>query len=282
VASAISALFAAPARAPAATTPLEVQGGQYTGYDGTQLFYRRTGKGPTVILLHRFLSDGPRNWFNTGVAQAICDAGLSVVAPDARAQGLSAASPGPDAKDVLAMDVEALIRTLGLKSFHLFGYAIGARTAVRLMVRGARPERCILSGVGITGVVNVERIDAPNIETIRAGRNARDPRLGILVQSAIKLQKLKPAALIAVLKSEVSTSRAELAQLHTPILVMNAAKDNIEGSPAELAAALPEAAVLRLPGDHFSVLRDPKLAQTAAAFLKSREPPARFAAAAAL
>ncbi len=278
--TALAALVAAPARA--ATTALEAQGGQFTSFDGSELFYRRMGKGPPVVLLHNLLSDGPRAWFNTGIAQAIVEGGFSVVAPDGRAQGLSAGQRGDLPKDALALDVEALIHALNLRSYRLFGYAMGARTALRLMARGARPERCVLGGTGITGVINTERAAATNIQTIRTGRDARDPQLGVLVQSAIRLQKLKPEALIAVLRSEVSSTRAELAQMKSPVLVLDGDKDEIEGSPTELAAQLPNAAVVRVPGTHFSVIREPRFAQTAVAFLKSKEPPARFAASAAL
>ncbi|HEY5410081.1 MAG TPA: alpha/beta hydrolase [Caulobacteraceae bacterium] len=279
MATALATLAAGAARA---ATPLEAQGGQYAGFDGAQLFYRSMGKGPPVILLHSFLNDGPRAWFNTGVAQTLVGAGFSVIAPDARAHGLSAAPPGPYPKDVLAMDVEALIRTLKLRSYHLFGYAIGARTAIRVMVRGGRPERCVLGGTGLDGIIDVERLATANIGTIRTGRNARDPHLGVAVQSAIRLQKLKPAALIAALRSQVSTTRAELAQIRTPTLILNAVKDDLEGSPALLAGLLADGALMRTPGNHFSALSEPRFAQLASDFLKSHETPARFVAAAAL
>jgi pimeloyl-ACP methyl ester carboxylesterase len=280
LATALSAFVAGPAWA--AGAPLEAQGGQYSSFDGAQLFYRRMGSGPPVVLLHSFLNDGPRTWFNTGIAQVLVQAGFSVVAPDCRALGLSAAPAGAYPKDVLAMDVEALIRALRLKPFRLFGYAMGSRTALRLLARGWKPERCVLGGTGIQGAVDVERLAAANIETIRTGRNARDPRLGVRVTSAIRLQKLKPDALIAVLRSQVSTTRAALAQIRTPVLVLDGDKDTVEGSPAELAALIPDAAVMHVPGDHFEALRDPRFAQIAAAFLKSKDPPARFAASAAL
>ena len=277
-----SALFALAAGRARAAPLFEAQGGQYASFDGTQLFYRRMGQGPPVILLHGFLSDGPRMWFNTGIAQTIAGAGFSVIAPDARAHGLSAAPTGSYPKDVLTLDVEALVRLLKLKSYRLFGYAMGARTAVRMLARGARPERCVLGGTGAAGALDVERVVRPNIETVRSGRSARDPRLGVLVQSAIRLQKLKPAALIAVLSSQISTPRAALAAIRTPILVLYGDKDDQEGSPSELAALFPSAAVLRTAGDHVSALREPRFGQLAAAFLKSDDPPSRFAAAAAL
>jgi pimeloyl-ACP methyl ester carboxylesterase len=282
VLSALSSLALAGGAAARAAAPLEAQGGQYSSFDRAQLFYRRMGKGPPVVLLHGFLSDGPRTWFNTGIAQAIAAAGFSVIAPDARAHGLSAGSSPPYPKDVLAMDVEALAQVLKLRSYRLFGYAMGARTAVRLMARGAKPERSVLGGVGGVGILDPARVTAPNIETIRTGRNARDARLGVLVQSAIRIQKLKPAALIAVLGSQVATPRPALEAIRTPILVLNGDKDDVEGSPTELATLFPSAAVMRTPGDHVSSLREARFAQLATAFLKSDELPARFAAASAL
>ena len=262
--------------------PLEAQGGQYSSFDGAQLFYRRMGSGPPVVLLHGFLSDGPKTWFNTGIAQLIAQAGFSVVAPDLRALGLSASPAGPYPKDALAMDVEALIHSLRLKPVRLVGYAMGSRIAMRLMARGLRPERCVLGGTGIDGALDVERLAANNIETIRTGKNVRDPRLGVRFTSAIRLQKLNPQSLIALLRSQVPTTRAELAQIKSPVLVLDGDMDSYEGSGAELAAQMPDAALAHVPGDHLQALRDPRFGQIAAAFLKSKDPPTRFVASAAL
>jgi pimeloyl-ACP methyl ester carboxylesterase len=275
-AATLSALAAGAARAAVIPRVYEVQGGQYPGPDGAQLFYRRMGTGPAVVLLHGFLSDGPRSWFGTGLAQTLVQSGFMVVAPDARAHGLSAAPPGPYLKDVLAMDVEALIHVLGLRSFRLFGYGMGSRTAIRLMARGSRPERCILGGTGIDAALDVERLAADYIESMRSGRDGRDPRLGVLIQAAIRLQKLNPEALAADLRSMVSTPAAELSGVGTPILVLDGARDDVEGSPDALAALFRDAAVLRTHGDHATALREPRYAAVAAAFLKSRVPPANF------
>ncbi len=180
------------------------------------------------------------------------------------------------------MDVEALIHALRLKPVRLVGYAMGSRIAMRLMARGLRPERCVLGGTGIDGAVDVERLAANNIETIRTGKNIRDPRLGVRFTSAIRLQKLNPESLISLLRSQVPTTRAELAQIRSPILVLDGDQDNYEGSGAELVAQLPDAALAHVPGDHLQALRDPRFGQIAAAFLKSKDPPTRFAASAAL
>jgi pimeloyl-ACP methyl ester carboxylesterase len=261
--------------------PYEVEGGQFKSFDGAQLFYRRVGKGPPVILLHGLLGDGPRTWFATGVAQGLAGAGFSVIAPDARAHGLSAAPIEAAAypKDVMALDVEALIQSLRLRSVRLLGYAMGGRTAVRLMVRGeARIERAVLGGVGDRGVTQTERIAPSYAEPILQGRASRDPRLGVAVQAAIRLQRLRPRALLALVRSEPSTPPAGLARIRTPVLVVTGTADRVEGTAEALAALLPAARAEHVAGSHLGALRDRRFAPLSAAFLDSTLAPARFVA----
>ena len=123
---------------------------------------------------------------------------------------------------------------------------------------------------------DVERLVTENTEAIRTGRTSRDPRLGVLVQAAIRLQKLNPQALIADLNSQVSTPATELARVRAPILVLDGEHDNVEGSPYALAGLFRDAAVFLTRGDHMTALREPRYAAVAAAFLKSRAQPSNF------
>ena len=276
--AALSSLLAGRARAAPTPGVYEVQGGQFKSFDGVQLFYRRMGEGPPVLLLHGLLGDGPRTWFSTGIAQSLAGAGLSVIAPDARAHGLSAAPIDPAAypKDVEARDVEALIHFLKLGSVRIVGYAMGARTAIRLMALGSKVDRGVLGGIGDQSVTETESLAPFYTEPIIHGRNARDPRLGVTVQAAIRLQRLKPEALIALVRSERSTPEPVLARIRTPLLVVAGSADRLEGSAERLASLFPSARVEHTAGSHLGALRDPRFAQLAAAFLQSRTPPALF------
>jgi len=278
LAAVVSALLAGRAHAAPILGPYEVKGGQFSSFDGVQLFYRRMGKGSPVLLLHGLLGDGPRTWFSTGIAQSLAAAGFSVIAPDARGHGLSAAPVDPAAypKDVEAMDVEALIRFLNLGSIRTVGFAMGARTAVRLMARGARVERAVLGGVGDRGVTEAERLAPFYAEPILHGRASRDARLGVTVQAAIRLQKLKPEALLALVRSERSTPAASLARIRTPVLVITGTADHVEGSAEGLARLFASGRAEHTAGSHLAALRDPRFAQLAAAFLRSHGPSAQF------
>ena len=273
--SALSPLCASAASPPG---PYEVQGGQFKSFDGVQLFYRRMGEGPPVLLLHGLLGDGPRTWFATGVAQSLAAAGFMAIAPDARAHGLSAAPTDPSAypKDVQARDVDALIRFLNLGSVKVVGYALGAHTAVRLMARGARIERGVLGGIGALNVTQTEKFAAIYGELIKDGRAAGDPVLGVAVQAAIRLQKLNPQALLALIRSDRSTSPRALAKIRTPLLVITGRADRSEGTAEGLAELLGDARAEHTAGSHISALREPRFAQLTSAFLTSHASSARF------
>ena len=115
----------------------------FTSSDGFELSWQELGEGRPVVLLHGLFSDADTNWIRFGHAEAIAAGGFRVIMPDLRAHGASArpheASAYPP--DVLADDGLALVDHLGITDYDLGGYSLGARTAVRMVVRGARPGR---------------------------------------------------------------------------------------------------------------------------------------------
>jgi len=104
-------------------------------------FRHELGEGRPVLLLHGFTSSAQGNWVAPGIAGKLAAAGFRVIAPDCRGHGGSDAPTDPAAwpADIMVDDVLALIGQLGLNDYDLGGYSMGARTAARLMVRGARP-----------------------------------------------------------------------------------------------------------------------------------------------
>ncbi|MDR7118561.1 alpha/beta fold hydrolase [Caulobacter sp. BE254] len=128
---------------------------RFQSFDGVSIGYRTLGEGWPTLLLHGFLASAEANWFLPGIAAAVAAAGRRVIAPDLRGHGRSDAPTDPAAwpRDVLAMDQEALIAHLHLSDYDLVGYSLGARTAVRMAVRGARPRKLVLAGMGERGLM---------------------------------------------------------------------------------------------------------------------------------
>ncbi|MFI5611733.1 hypothetical protein [Amycolatopsis sp. NPDC051903] len=63
------------------------------------------------------------------------------------------------------------------------------------------------------------------------------------------------------------TPETTLATIPTPTLVLVGAADGAHATAAALAAALPHAEFLRVPGDHFTALGSPEFAAAVGAFL---------------
>ena len=243
---------------------------RFASFDGQEIAYQVMGAGRPTLMIHGFLADAQINWIQPGIAEAVAVLGRQVILPDLRGHGRSAA-PTDLANwplDALALDQAALVAHLGLSDYDLVGYSLGARTAVRMMVRGARPGKAVLGGMGDTGVMEAgDRADLFE-DAIRHGEAAADPRSGRLIQAMIAQQGLNSEALLGVLASFAPTSREEISAIPTPTLVVSGDKDFDNGSPSALAALLPNGMVEIVNGDHITAVVDPSLAAAITRFLR--------------
>lgn len=243
----------------------------FASFDGAPLSYRVEGDGRPVLMLHGFLANSRFNWIEPGIAKAITDAGFQAIMLDLRGHGHSAAPEDAPAypPDVLARDGEALIAHLGLGDFDLVGYSLGARTAVRMLVRGARPRRCVLGGMGLSGIVGSHERVAFFKDAIENGERSAFPQAAKVITAMIARAQLKPQAMLNVLASQVETPVGYVATIATPTLVVAGVDDNDNGSAEDLAAEL-QGRALRVPGNHLSAVQSPELAQALVSFLKER------------
>lgn len=243
----------------------------FDSFDGQRIAFQRIGSGRPVILLHGFIANATLNWFEPGIAPALAVAGFEVIAPDLRGHGASAAPHEASAwpGDVLGRDQAALVKHLGLTDYDLVGYSLGARTAVRFMVSGARPRRCALGGMGDTGIMEAGARAAMFEDSIRNGENAKDPRAGKYIHARIKAIGLDPQALLGVLSSFVPTTAEDLAGLDVPTLIVCGQDDADNGSPEKLAIAMPNAKAVRVPGDHLTAVAEPALCKAIVDFLSA-------------
>lgn len=241
----------------------------FASFDGQPIVWSETGTGRPLILLHGLFSDARTNWIKFGTAASIAAAGFRVIVPDLRGHGGSAkphdaASYPPD---VLSRDVEALVAHLGLADYDLGGYSLGARTVVRCLVRGMTPRRLVLAGMGLTGLVEVGRRTDWFLSVIAdPGRFERGSPGWTAVQF-MRSNHVDGEAVAHVLRSQLVTDRVDLDRLTRPTLVVCGVDDADNGSAPDLAAALPDAAYVEVPGTHMSSVTKPELGRAIAAFL---------------
>ncbi len=244
---------------------------EYAGADGARLAYREVGEGRLLVLWHGFVSTGYVNWIKYGHAELLADAGYRVVMPDLRGHGDSSRSHDPAAypPDVLADDGFALLDHLGATpgDFDLGGYSLGSRTSMRMLVRGARPGRAVLAGMGLSRMLDISRASdwyrqvLANLGSYRHG----DPEF--MTQAFVKTVKGDPEALSLVIGASVPTTSEEIATADTRTLVLLGDQDDDHGSGAELAALMPDASYSVIPGSHMAAVARPELGEAIADFL---------------
>lgn len=247
----------------------DLRADQDDGFDGAQLVVHRLGSGRPVLLLHGLFSSAQMNWIKFGHAQLLADAGFDAIMPDFRAHGQSAAPHDPAAypPNVLVRDVLALVDALGLEEFDLVGFSMGARTAAAAVIAGLRPRRLVLAGMGLESLDNWHTRAAFFIDAIDRFDSVKMGDPAFFSAQFMKTMKIDRVAARLLLQAGVEIARADLAALTMPTLVLCGVDDHDNGSPQALAAALPDAQLQMIPGNHMASVTKPDMGAAVAAFL---------------
>lgn len=242
---------------------------RFAARDGVSLVWHELGDGPPVVLLHGLFSNATVNWIKFGHAARIASAGYRVIMPDLRAHGGSGAPH--DAvhypPDVLVDDLNDLIDHLALDRFDLGGFSLGARTSVRAVVAGLRPNRLILGGMGLAGLAGWQRrgdFFHRAIAEFETARRGDDTWLAIQFMKTMGVDRIAAGHL---LHSFTDTDPALLARATMPTLVVCGADDRDNGSAPDLANVLPNAHYVEVPGTHMSSVTEAALGEAIAEFL---------------
>lgn len=243
----------------------------FTADDGTDLAWHELGEAdaPPLLLIHGYFSNAEVNWIKYGHAALIAKAGFRVIMPDLRAHGDSGKPHDPAAypPDILVGDAEALLRHLAITDYDLAGYSLGGRTALRMLVEGARPRRAVLCGMGIDGIVDTHGRGAyfrnvlTNLGSFKQGSSEW------MTEAFLKTTRGDPVALLHILDTFVDTSREQLAAIDLPVRIVCGADDDDNGSAEALAAAIPGAEYVEIPGNHMSAVVKRELGQAILSFL---------------
>ena len=239
------------------------------GHDGTQLAVHRLGQGAPVVLLHGLSSNASFNWIRYGTAQRLADAGFEAIMIEQRVHGQSAAPREAAAypPDVMALDMEAIIPTLGLAAFDLVGYSMGARLSTALVLRGLQPRRLVLGGMGLEGLTNWAPRRQFFLDALDRFATAKAGDRDYMAIQFMKTVKIDPVALKYLLLSMTDISGDTLGAIAMPTLVLSGADDTDNGSADELVAALPDAQRGVIPGNHMSCITLPDFGEAIARYL---------------
>lgn len=242
----------------------------FDSFDGTRLALHRAGEGRPLVLLHGLFSSAEMNWIKWGHAQLLAERGYEVLMLDFRVHGESAAPHEPEAypQNVLVRDVAALIDHLGLDDYDLGGFSLGARTSLHGVAHGVlEPARLIVGGMGTAGLGEWAKRSAffkrviDEFEAIPRG----DP--AYFSMQFLKSQGTDRVAARLLLDTMPDLDLAMLSNVGMPTLVVCGDEDRDNGSAEDLAAMLPDASFVEVPGTHMGSVTKPDLGQAMADWL---------------
>jgi pimeloyl-ACP methyl ester carboxylesterase len=244
--------------------------------DGVSIAYRDEGEGDPVLLIHGFASNTAVNWAGTGWMETLRRAGYRVIAFDNRGHGQSekVRDSGRHGAPLMAEDARRLLDHLLIDRAHVMGYSMGARIAAFLTLNHPQRVRsAVFAGMGINMVRGAgdpepiaRALEAASADEVTDAK-ARAFRLFADQTGSDRL------SLAACMRSaRVKIMPEALGQITRPVLVAVGTADDIAGSGPELAALIPGAEVLDIPGrDHMKAVGDPVYKHGVLDFLARQE-----------
>lgn len=231
--------------------------------------------GDPILLVHGFASSHLVNWVATSWTRTLAEAGRRVIVFDNRGHGRSTKFYDPAEYDTacMAQDACGLLDHLGIVRADVMGYSMGARITAYLAL--AFPERVrsvLLGGLGLHLVDGVGL--PPGIAgAMEAASLAEltDPTERMFRAFAEATGSDLVALAACIRGSRQTLSRDEVARISAPTLISVGARDAIAGSAAALAALMPNARALDIPGrDHNLAVGDRVHKAGVLAFLSER------------
>lgn len=243
--------------------------------DGVEIAYIDEGAGDPVLLIHGFASNSQINWVDTGWMRTLTQAGWRAIAYDNRGHGQS--QKLYEIKDygapLMAEDARRLLDHLGLPRADVMGYSMGARiTAFLTMTHPDRVRSAIFAGLGINMVRGLagtgpiaHALEAPSIDDVT------NPTARTFRAFAEQTRSDLKALAVCIRSARQPITAAQVATIARPVLVAVGSDDVIGGSARDLAALIPGAEALEIPGrDHMRAVGDRVYKDGVLAFLARR------------
>ena len=249
---------------------------QFFSHDGFEFAFidqQPSANAEPVLLIHGFASTYMVNWVSSGWVKTLNDAGYRVIAFDNRGHG--ATSKSYDQTDYrpekMAGDASALLDHLGIDRAHVMGYSMGARIAAFLAL--AEPQKVatlVFGGLGsgmVDGVGDWDPIAMALLAEDAA--SVTHPRGKAFRTFADQTKSDRKALAACIATSRALLTEAEMARIAQPTLIAVGTRDELGGSPDELAGMMPNAQSFAIEGrDHMLAVGDRSFKASVVEFLK--------------
>ena len=246
--------------------------GSFTSFDGTEIVYdewNADAPGVPIVLHHGFAASALANWESPGVVAKLLPLDRRIVALDARGHGRSGKPHDPAAygDNAMVRDLQALLDHLGFQQVDLVGYSMGAHVSLGTALVESRLRSVVLGGIGGNTVTNraFDRsasadalvTDQPELITDERAKGFR---------AFAEATGADRHALAAVMRAD-GVRPTGLDRIAIPCMVLVGAKDDLATNAEVLAAAIPGATLVTVPGNHLSAVAKPEFAAALVEFL---------------
>jgi pimeloyl-ACP methyl ester carboxylesterase len=240
-----------------------------------QIAYLDEGEGDPIVLVHGFASTKNVNWVYPSWTSVLTKAGRRVIALDNRGHGASGKLYEASLYDprLMAGDALALLSHLGLERADLMGYSMGGRIgAYAALAAPGRVRSLILGGIGVNLVDGVglpatiaDALLAPSLADVsdQTGRMFR--------AFAEQTGSDRRALAACIYGTRQRMEREDAMRIAVPTLIAVGTRDVIAGDGRALAALIPGAQAVDIPGrDHMLAVGDKVFKQAVLEFLANR------------
>ncbi|MFJ3391749.1 alpha/beta fold hydrolase [Leifsonia aquatica] len=223
---------------------------------------------PPVLLVHGFASSSAEDFGDW--ADALAAGGRDAYLVDLPGHGGSPAVPGADAGTTSAV-VAALadvVRAIDAERVDVIGYSLGARLAWELPAATGRVRRLVLGG--LSPLEPFAGVDIVAIARAVDGEPPADPFVGMMagMVSGAGRDTDSLLALMAGLGSEPFAPEDPAASRpDVPTLLVAGTDDPMTQGLEGLSAVIPDARLVRVPGDHLGALHSSAFREAALTFL---------------
>ncbi|WP_341945929.1 alpha/beta fold hydrolase [Microbacterium sp. LWH11-1.2] len=219
------------------------------------------GSGRPVVFLHGLASRGKQDWPDAEWAAVFTDRPRVLV--DLPAHGRSPAT-GTAATSAV---IDALALAVGDEEIDLVGYSLGARLAWDLAQHpSARVRRLVLGGLSAAEPFGHLDLAAARA-AIGGGPAPQDPLTAMIVHM-VSLPGARSAQLLDLIEGLAAEPFAPEARgPEMPVLLVGGVHDTMSDGIDALAALLPDARAMRVPGDHVTALHTAEFRTAVQSFL---------------
>ncbi|MDD7444403.1 MAG: alpha/beta hydrolase [Clostridiales bacterium] len=203
------------------------------------LYYEEKGSGFPLIMLH---GNGEEHGYFEHQTDCFAE-NYRVIAIDTRGHGRSPRGEGEFSIKRFADDLYGFMTEHGIEKAHILGFSDGGNIAITFALKHPEMiEKLIVDGANLYPAGVKRRIQRP----IELGYYA------VKLFAAFSSNAKTKAEMLSLMVNQPNIAPEELKKLNMPVLVMAGTDDMIRQEHTELiAASIPGAKLVILPGDHF-------------------------------